>query len=955
MTENLSDFDSEDNITLSAGKIPVADVVFLPTDISGTPGRLNSLILGQLNIDLIVIPKTFSESRLYEIIDVGGQLICFVVTVGPDKTSVLLESNLYLALQDKRIAHAESIWIPLLGTGTGQLSLDSSRSLIVSALTRGQWRRRRGVRITLSFPPNGLVKSDVLAGFNVDESVLAVFNYAASLRIGYKDDDAAISTTLLFFSLASSQRLAAPVELRDSLAALLFSGAVHSLAGSNYVKVWSEYYPNYDKPSSVEDTYFWPASASFNVRTVLRTASGLAHAAGRAVVALHDVIFALVSHEKGRHRVCIERMGISINVLREQLRDALGGEIGRSLFNDVAAINDKLGYDSYATAIRDFIVDVDTPPPLSISIQAPWGAGKSSLMQQIRNKLDPLRARNKNKQVGSEASEDRMKIRDALAFLNQKKEDLKHEQPEPRQLWTVWFNAWKYDTSEQVWAGLVDAIVSQISERLKPYDRELFLFRLQLARIDDGIVRRKIYDRIVTVWWQKVRGWTLGGVALIASSMGVHRAATALWTVPEWSIKFLAGLPAGLGISLAILLACMYKSTEQETKEEKASFSLAEYLQVPDYDRSLGTIHHIHRDLLRVLSLTPKISGADMSTPIVIFVDDLDRCSPSKIASVVEGVSMFLASEEYRCMFVIGMDPQMIAAALEEAHAKVRERLPSYERAVPLGWRFMDKFIQLPFTIPPTGWEALTAYMDALTGANAEAAGEDSPVPGGQRTDRVEDPTPSPEDPRKPSGVAGNGRDEQHVRRAESIVGKGEEDPDEPGVIPEAVKKFRESRDVGELIRQAAGKMSGNPREIKRLANLARLYLGLRNVRRGRQMSWRSPDISQYARWITLTLRWPDMMRWLQWGADESSTSSELASNDLTERRLRALCDAARDSATIAEWKATLTASMGLSCENGNEPQSDWTGDPKLLEFFKAEALLEDDRTLHAAIRGGFW
>ena len=72
--------------------------------------------------------------------------------------------------------------------------------------------------------------------------------------------------------------------------------------------------------------------------------------------------------------------------------------------------------------------------------------------------------------------------------------------------------------------------------------------------------------------------------------------------------------------------------------------------------------------------------GADAFAPIVIFIDDLDRCSPTKIASVVEGISMLLASDTYRCMFLIGMDPQMIAAALEKAHEEIRERLPSYER-----------------------------------------------------------------------------------------------------------------------------------------------------------------------------------------------------------------------------------------------------------------------------------
>jgi len=57
------------------------------------------------------------------------------------------------------------------------------------------------------------------------------------------------------------------------------------------------------------------------------------------------------------------------------------------------------------------------------------------------------------------------------------------KKPASRHRWTVWFNAWKYETSEQLWAGLVDAIVTQITDRLRPDQRELFLLRLNLARL----------------------------------------------------------------------------------------------------------------------------------------------------------------------------------------------------------------------------------------------------------------------------------------------------------------------------------------------------------------------------------------------------------------------------------------------------------------------------------------
>jgi hypothetical protein len=326
-------------------------------------------------------------------------------------------------------------------------------------------------------------------------------------------------------------------------------------------------------------------------------------------------------------------------------------------------------------------------------------------------------------------------------------------------------------------------------------------------------------------------------------------------------------------------------------------------------------------------------------SPVVIFIDDLDRCSPSKVASVVEGVSMFLASDDYGCMFVIGIDPQMIAAALEEAHAKVREQLPRYERTVPLGWRFMDKFIQLPFTIPPSSKDALEGYVDWLSGKKPIETRTESPPDHDQPS--VEDEPAPPPDPSSDS--PGGGTPIARVR--------GQLPDEEKSDTAEAVKIFQESRDVGIIIQKAAQGTSGNPREIKRLANLARLYLGLRNARRLRDEAWRSPNLDQYARWITVTLRWPDMMRWLQWGADEATWVAEKASLALSERRLQFLQDQARVAKTAEAWRKALGKELKVPVSK----ESDWACDHKLYEFFQMEAKLPSHERLSDAAARGFW
>jgi len=39
---------------------------------------------------------------------------------------------------------------------------------------------------------------------------------------------------------------------------------------------------------------------------------------------------------------------------------------------------------------------------------------------------------------------------------------------------TMWFNAWKYQSTEQVWAGLADCLLRQVSERMPILERQRF-------------------------------------------------------------------------------------------------------------------------------------------------------------------------------------------------------------------------------------------------------------------------------------------------------------------------------------------------------------------------------------------------------------------------------------------------------------------------------------------------
>src|SRR5258708_36860904 len=62
---------------------------------------------------------------------------------------------------------------------------------------------------------------------------------------------------------------------------------------------------------------------------------------------------------------------------------------------------------------------------------------------------------------------------------------------------TVWFNAWKYQTSEQIWAGMAHCIISQVTARMDAKQRELFWLRLHAKRIRADEVRWKVYEAVL--------------------------------------------------------------------------------------------------------------------------------------------------------------------------------------------------------------------------------------------------------------------------------------------------------------------------------------------------------------------------------------------------------------------------------------------------------------------------
>ncbi len=91
---------------------------------------------------------------------------------------------------------------------------------------------------------------------------------------------------------------------------------------------------------------------------------------------------------------------------------------------------------------------------------------------------------------------------------------------------------------------------------------------------------------------------------------------------------------------------------------------------------------------------------------VIVFIDDLDRCSPDTIIGTLEAIKLFLFTKG--TVFIIGADERLIKYA-------VRRRFPEIPGdSAEVGRDYLEKLIQFPIRIPPLNTIELTNYVNLL-------------------------------------------------------------------------------------------------------------------------------------------------------------------------------------------------------------------------------------------------
>jgi len=292
--------------------------------------------------------------------------------------------------------------------------------------------------------------------------------------------------------------------------------------------------------------------------------------------------------------------------------------------SDQPARTDGLGFEPYVQAIADFLRHPRTKPPLTLSVEGQWGAGKSSFMSQLEEIL-----KNKNEL-------------------------------------TVNFNAWRHDKEEALWAAFALEFIHQISRKRSFLRRwwghlKLLYYRFSWKNGWLDILRA------LTLWILIISAIATALLLLylkgfewvnfrLTESIGQNNnelsRAVANYLLGFGSIAGAIGIVISLWIKLKNVVG------------NPLDIDLNKYIQSPDYENRVSFIENFHKDFSKI------VDAYAGNKKVYIFIDDLDRCEVPKASDLMQAINLMISSDP-RLIFIIGMDREKIAASLAVKHKEV--------------------------------------------------------------------------------------------------------------------------------------------------------------------------------------------------------------------------------------------------------------------------------------------
>ncbi|HWM25132.1 MAG TPA: P-loop NTPase fold protein [Chthoniobacterales bacterium] len=493
--------------------------------------------------------------------------------------------------------------------------------------------------------------------------------------------------------------------------------------------------------------------------------------------------------------------------------------IDSSFHTDEPASKDELGVNDYANAIARFIVHPQTMAPLTLGINGPWGKGKSSFMNLIKRALIKFANVNRHDETRTQRWDDlarKLSAPNPESKEGPSKEELEMEFKEDaaaqEKLWnlmeveaqknvlSVTFNAWQFEDAKQTWAGLASQISETIEKSLSWTARQ----RLALGYA-----------------WKERKSELILNLLLPLAVILIVTGLVYLGYFANLKLEKPEGLALLLSLLLPgpVLLTIWFVSSQLLKVAVPISERVLSYTSMPNYREQMGFQHRVKDDLEFIRTFLIKQKGRK-DCRVVVFIDDLDRCSEDKIMEVLQAINLVLGSSKF--FVIVGMDTKMIHRAIRSHYKEASTEFPD---------SYLRKIVQISVYLPDTVSGRLADYVNTLFSLEARLG-----VTNHTKEEAIQKQLKPGSTASSASGLAYNLED---VLR----------------IVPP--KEAEDTADELRAFRDYCNYLDDNPREIKRLINIHRL---IKILVQKQHTSWPGERQRKFVKWLIFCDRWPDLI-----------------------------------------------------------------------------------------------
>lgn len=320
---------------------------------------------------------------------------------------------------------------------------------------------------------------------------------------------------------------------------------------------------------------------------------------------------------------------------------------------DTPASTDQLGFDRFAVPFARTIAATDrSTTPWTIGVYGEWGSGKTTFLKLVEKALAEFRVR------------------------------------------PIWFNAWKYARDDDLWAALIEKIVVEARRSVPWYRASDVRLRIWLRSIDFGAGFFELFRKLAAI---AIKVVMLALLILMAISLvpvagnpvtGWLAGSTLLGS--PW-IRVLVGVVAALGTKPEALLKLF---------DVKLGADLGAFRRSRAHRSQAALLDDFTAEFQSVLEVVYR------KKPLVVIIDDLDRCLPEQTLQIIETVKLVL--DEPGCVFLLAVDREVIEHAIRVKY----KDLPSVGE---LGETFFEKIVQLPYSLPPPAESLVESYIRSIS------------------------------------------------------------------------------------------------------------------------------------------------------------------------------------------------------------------------------------------------